>query len=233
MNHRRWVMLHGMPGVGKSTLAANLAASITQAGGACDLLPEEAIFIRAEFADVGQGFKTKHWPTANIMLHAYQRVLDAARQHRRWIAMDWNCVGMIEDLPWAQPDRTTLTTTQHAAHADMSVLVTHARDVRALAPDIRPILLVLNVPHRVAATRAATERGDAWIERYAAFVQDPRPGEPPLDRIVRWYEEISPRHEDIIDAYDQAGWQIAAIDATSTDDAVLRAAMAVLMHRES
>src|SRR5919199_6066331 len=224
----RFVMLQGIPGAGKSSLAADLAAALIDRGATVDLIPEEDIFTRREFVDVGRGFTTRAWPTAVVMLAAYSRVLGTARLQNRWVITDWNCVGMIEDLPWAQPDRATLTTFRPDARADMDVLTAHARDVRSLAADLRPILLVLNVPTRVAVLRAATERGQAWIARQASPVAARTPDEPLIERIVRRTEQDHPRQRDILAAYTQAGWDVAERDATGTRPEVLHQALQIL-----
>jgi chloramphenicol 3-O-phosphotransferase len=225
----RFVMLQGIPGAGKSSLAADLAAALIDRGATVDLIPEEDIFTRREFVDVGRGFTTRAWPTAVVMLAAYSRVLRTARLQHRWVIADWNCVGMIEDLPWAQPDRAPLTTFHPEARADRDVLTAHARDVRSLAADLCPILLHLNVPSRVAVLRAAAERGQAWIERSATPVHELTPGEPLIDRIVRGNERDRPRQRDIIAAYTQAGWDVAEIDANCARTEVLHQAMQILL----
>jgi hypothetical protein len=224
----RFVMLHGIAGAGKSSLAADLAAALIDRGTAVDLIPEEAIFTRPEFVDVGRGFQTRAWPTAAVMLAAYSRVLETARLQHHWVLADWNCVGMIEDLPWAQPDRASLTTLHPEARADMDVLTAHARHVCSLAAELDPILLVLNVPSRVAVRRAATERGQTWIECQATPVPALTPDEPLIDRIVRRSEQDRPRQRDIIAAYTQAGWDVAELDATCTRPEVLHHALQIL-----
>ena len=229
----RFVMLHGVAGAGKSSLTQDLTAMLIDRGAKIDLIPEEAIFTRSEFVEVGRGFKTRTWPTANVMLAAYSRVIEAARLQNRWVIADWNCVGMIEDLPWAQPDRATLTTFQPEARADMHMLTAHAQDVRILAAELTPILLVLTVPSQVAVRRAAAERGQEWIERFAAPIQELEPGEPLIDRVVRGYESGMLRHSDIINVYIRAGWKVAEIDASCARKDVLHQAIHHLLSEES
>src|SRR3712207_11025 len=96
----RFVMLHGAAGAGKSSLVEDLSAALIDRGAKVDLIPEEDIFTRSEFVEVGRGFKTRAWPTAAVMLAAYSRVLETACLQNQWVIADWNCVGMIEDLPW-------------------------------------------------------------------------------------------------------------------------------------
>jgi hypothetical protein len=218
----RLVMMNGVAGAGKSTLAAGLAAALGERAAAVDLIPEEDIFTRSEFAEVGQGFKTQQWPTTDTMLAAYRRVVEAARREQRWVIADWDCVGMIEDLPCARPDPAT---SNPGGRADMSVLVAHAADVLRLAGDFKPVLLVLSAPHQVAIQRAATERGPEWVARYAAFVQALDPDESLVDRIARWYEDGTPHYADMVDAYRRAGWNVVELDASRDHEHVLRQAM--------
>lgn len=228
----RFVMLHGVAGAGKSSLAEDLSKVLIDQGAKVDLIPEEDIFTRREFVDVGQAFKTRTWPTGDMMLAAYRSILETAQQQSQWVIADWNCVGMIEDLSWAQPNRATLTTFQPEARADMDVLTAHAQDVRTLVAAFNPILLVLNVPHRVAVMRAAAERGQPWIERYAALAQERDSHEPLLERIVRWYEDSRLHDSDILNAYIRACWNVAEIDANRAREDVLHQALYLLSNEK-
>src|ERR671925_2015496 len=100
-------MMDGLPGSGKSTLADGLVAAL---GSRTFGFGEHALFEIEEFADVAQGFRTKVSPDTTMMLAAYGRLLDRVWTSFDTIVCDWGCVGMIEDLPCAQPDRTTGTT---------------------------------------------------------------------------------------------------------------------------
>lgn len=225
-------MMHGVPGAGKSSLAEDLSKWLIGQGAKVDLIPEEDIFTRNEFADVGQAFKSRAWPSGDMMLAAYQNILETAHRQSQWVIADWNCVGMIEDLPWAQLNPATQATFQPEARADMNILTTHAQSVRTLASIFEPMLFVLKVPYRIAALRAAAERGQAWIERYAALAQEGDPNEPPLDRIIRWYQESRPHNDDILTAHIRAGWSIAEVDATCTQEDMLHQVAHILCNTE-
>lgn len=123
-------MMEGVPGSGKSTLAEQLVGWVITHGGEADHLPEEAIFTRTEFSAVGSAFKTKRFPTPDMMLMAYDRIFAEARGRGASVIADWNAVGMIEDLPCAQPDRVSITTNDPTAVVDANVLRQHASDGR-------------------------------------------------------------------------------------------------------
>ena len=131
------VMMAGSPGSGKTTLAEGLVDSL---GPRTFGFGEELLFEIAEFADVAFAFRTKAFPDTAMMLDAYRRFIDRVRDDADVVVFDWSCAGMIEDLPCAQPDRTSVTTHRPQMRSDPSVLASHARDVRGLADDA--VLLV-------------------------------------------------------------------------------------------
>lgn len=219
----RLVMMEGPPGAGKTSLADALCASLRGRGEDVDLVPEEAIFDRAEFAEVGQAFKTREWPTGDLMLSAYKRIFA-----KRWIVSDWNAVGMIEDLPWAQPDRTSLTTNRPFARADPEMLAGHAAAVMKAAKGLHPTLFVLDVPLDVAIRRAWRERGERWLAQKARYIKPVSGTETLADRVVREMKRAAPRSQDVMDAHAAAGWKIITLDASAKADAVLDAALRML-----
>lgn len=208
----RIVMLTGVsPGIGKSTLAESLAAWIRDEGGSVDLIPEEAIFERPEFAEVGRGFTTRRWPTGEMMLDAYAALFERLSRDRAWGLLDWSCVDMIEDLPWAQPDRR--------------VLAEHARQVRVLAEHLDPIALALEGDVEIAVRRAVAQRGEPWIDRWGGGIIPDEPVESAIARIVRSIQQEGSRRQEICQAFEAADWPLVRLDAMVPPDQVLQAAV--------
>jgi hypothetical protein len=212
-------MMAGPPGAGKSTLAEGLVAAL---GPRAFRFGEELLFEIEEFADVAVAFRTKAFPDTAMMLDAYRSFIQRARRDYDVVVFDWSCVGMIEDLPCAQPDRTSLTTHRPEMRADPDVLAAHARDVRDLADDAT--LLVTVAPVAVAISRALAERGEAWFDAYVELHAQ-RGDEPLLDAAIRYWEAGMRRHEDVVDAHVAAGWDVVTVDATRPRDDVLQAAV--------
>jgi hypothetical protein len=106
-----------------------------------------------------------------MMLAAYERIFAVARERRASIVADWGCLGMVEDLPCAQPDRRSVTSRDPTARADRNVLVSHARDVLDAWGD-RCVLFVLDAGARVPA------RDEGFIARDTAIVE--------AHRAARW-----------------------------------------------
>jgi AAA domain-containing protein len=218
----RLVMFEGPAGAGKSTLAQSLARSRDD----IDLMIDHDIFERLEFADVARAYRTKDWPTAQMLLDAFRRVLERAERAGDVVVSDFSAVGLAEELPWAQPDRTSVTTNVLDARADPEVLAAHARDVLALAG--RALLFVLDVPSEVSVSRAAAQRGDDWLRNQVSFVPPRRPGETRDERAVRFTDAMSPRREDIVAAHVTAGWDVVRLDAFRPAADVLREALPLL-----
>lgn len=208
------VMMAGPPGAGKSTLAASLC---TELGVRAMLLAEEAVFERPEFAAVGEAFRTKTFPDTDMMLAAYTAIFASAHQRTASIVADWSCVGMIEDLPCAQPDRASVTSRIATAVADRAVLESHARDVR-LAWGGRAILLVLDVPIGTASRRVVDERGAGWVKRHLQLGEDPSE---PIAMLAARERSFRQRKAVIIDAHGAGGWTVQQIHANRDPEAVV------------
>lgn len=216
------VMMEGPPGAGKSTLAEGLAASL---GPRALLFGDEMLFEVPEFAEVAAGFRTKAFPDESMMLEAYRMFIDRVRDAVDVIIFDWSCVGMIEDLPCAQPDRRSVTTHHPEMRADPSVLADHARDVRSLAD--RSVLFVLDVLIPDAIGRAHQQRGEQWFDPWKGIVEL-RDGETFLDGAVRYWEAGRPRGEDCVRGHSAGGWDVIRLDASRSADDILREAVTSL-----
>jgi hypothetical protein len=215
------VMMAGPAGAGKSTLAGAICAWL---GEACELLPEEAIFERHEFEEVGEAFRSKTFPDTQMMLVAYNRIFARARDARTSIVADWSCIGMIEDLPCAQPDRAALTTRVAGATPDLDVLVSHGRDVLQMWGG-RAVLLDLHVRHEIAGQRALADRGTKWFVRHLHLEKTPAD---PVGELVRHERQFDQRKQAIVEAHRASGWEIHQLDAEQTSDDVLDDAITVL-----
>lgn len=202
------VMMEGPPGAGKSTIAEQLARTIRPV----DRLSEEAIFTRAEFAEVGRTFRTKEFPTPELMLTAYVRLFAAARARQATVVADWNAVGMIEDLPCADPTRSSTTTQRPWVLPDADVLMAHARDVRR-AWGGEAVLVVLDVSVDVAIRRAAAERGREWTVKQSRREDESTEGSE-LDRAIAFHARFITRRSTVVDVHRASGWRVAVVDAT-------------------
>lgn len=226
MLKRQLIMMEGPAGSGKSTLAEALVAHLRSTGTSVDHLPEEAIFTRPEFAQVGQAFRTKNFPTTDLILTAYRRTFRAAATTDSSIIADWNAVGMIEDLPCAQPDRVSVTSNAPSATADASVLAQHAEDVRnEWASDA--ILLLLRLPSEQAVQRAAKQRGRTWIDREKARWPTKFNSSSSLANVARLHQAYEYRRDALVEAYRAAAWKVVELDASRTEAAVLADATAL------
>lgn len=221
-------MMTGPPGAGKSTLSGALAAALRKLGAGVDFLSEDAIFSRHEWADVAEAFRARAWPSCELILDAYARLLDTWRGSRSWAVFDGDCLSLIEDLPCAQPDGSGPTTLMPEVPADFGVLVAHAKRVLSLWSELDPLLLVLRVRTEEATRRAVAQRGPDWGGAYAGAMPQQHPAETNLDRILRYLRTGRHRREAIRDAFGAAGWPVATIDAAQTPDRVLAAALEVL-----
>lgn len=217
--------MEGVPGSGKSTLAEMLVEWVATAGGEVDHLSEEAIFNRPEFSAVGQAFKTKRFPTPDLMLFAYDRLFAKARDRAASVVADWNAVGMIEDLPCAQPDRASTTTDNPLAVADSDVLRQHALDVRR-AWGGQAVLLRLAIPVEEATRRAAQQRGSEWISRQLARAGRSADGAEAIRAIAEWHAAYGQRRRVEVQSHADAGWAISSIDAGTEPAVVLKRAVA-------
>jgi hypothetical protein len=220
------VMMSGPPGSGKSTLADGLVAAL---GPRTFHFGEDALFEIEEFADVAHGFRTKVFPDTAMMLDAYGRFIEHTRAAFDVVVFDWACAGMIEDLPCAQPDRTSVTTLRPEMRSDPDVLSSHARDVRDLVEDA--VLFVLDAPIATAIGRAHAQRGEEWFDGYRAGIEAIRSDEPFLDAAIRYWEAASPRHDDCVRAHEAGGWDVIRLDASASASDVLKQAMRQLRRR--
>ncbi|MEQ7127569.1 hypothetical protein ABN034_23885 [Actinopolymorpha sp. B11F2] len=209
----RLVMVDGVaPGIGKSTLAASIAAVLKDGGAAADLFPEEDLFTRPEFAHVAQGFRDKNSPTPEVFLPAYTATIEQMRARHAWGIFDWTCVGMASDMPWAIAEPLRL----HRL----------VRDVQKLAAEMSPVVLFLTGDVREATRRAAAERGQVWVDYWVRIAAEHgAPSGPDLERIV-YYQERSqqPRQADL-EILRQAGWIVLSVDAMEGRSGVLKQAL--------
>jgi hypothetical protein len=215
------VMMEGFAGAGKSTLAKGLAGSL---GDRALLFDDAALFTTPEFETVARAFREKAFPDPPMMLAAYRALFDRVRGRFELVVSDWSCVGMIEDLPCAQVDRTSTTTHLPGVRADMSVLSSHARDVRALVDTA--ILLVLDAPVATTITRAYEQRGEAFFEPWG--IAEHRGDGTFLDAAIRYWERGVLREQDCVQAHRDAGWDVIDLDATASIEEVLSQALAAV-----
>ena len=199
-NRGRWIMVDGIgPGIGKSTLAWNLATALAERGVPVDLLPENAIFNRPEFADAAVGFRSKQFELEREALpKGYRALVRRNEASGAWVVFDWSAGSMAEDLPWA---------------AEMDALTDHMREVTEIVGALDPALLLLDGPVEEAVRRATAERGAEWLKRYEAS---------------RFPAVQVERMQRVRQATEAVGWQIEMIDAMPPPNEVLSSALRVL-----
>lgn len=211
-------MMRGYPGSGKSILAEGLEHAGQERGLRVDRFGEEALFTRAEFARVAEGFRTEksafqETPVgAEIFLDAYRAYL--ANVEADWLVWDWSAVGMVHDLSWA---------------ADTVLLRRYLAAVAALTPPGTLRMLELRVAPDICVRRAAAERGEQWVHRYTGLAADDGVvGKTDEERIAAYVQ----RTESIDGAFalaEQEGWPApVALDASRESAQVLRQALAVV-----
>jgi len=193
-------------GIGKSTLTAGLAERAADMGIEFELFDVAQIFSREAFADIGRAFRDRTYPTAEMMLRGYAGVIREMAANRA-VLFDWSCLSMVSDLRWAEgrPD----------------VLLRHAIDALERARPLRPVLLNLVGDIEVALTRAAAERGESWVRRYARrAAMDGARSRTRLEAIVEWIKN-QPYAALELQAFREAGWSVWDIDAMQPAEDVL------------
>lgn len=213
----RLVMMSGTsPGTGKSTLADALTRRLRAHGAAVDLFGEEQLFIRDEFSEVADGFRTKEFAGPDRFLAAYAATITGIRSAGAWGIFDWACSGMAADLPWAM--------------RDPDLLVRHCRSVRELATDLDPVLLDTVVDIRTAVERAYAQRGKPFADHYlCAAAEAGHTSGSTIDRIVRWNEEQNGALRTVeLSAMREAGWPIVTLDSSKPPERVLADAWSAL-----
>ncbi len=205
-----WIMLDGIgPGVGKSTLASGLAASLPTGGFHIELVPEEAVFERSEFAPAAAEFRSQRFARESSLLDAYSALANTADTT---FVFDWSCAAMAEDLPWA--------TEQEALDA-------HVAAVSDIAGSFNKVLLYLDAPIGVALRRAVAERGNEWLHRYASLAPTIEPEGPvsrieeAIERAARYYTISDSSWRRSLKALTRAEWRISRVDATKEPQGVL------------
>jgi thymidylate kinase len=205
----RWVMFEGLAGSGKTTLAALLADHLAP-GCAVDVIREEDIFVREEFAEAGKSFRSVRMAAAGDLLLAYGRVARVLHDTSAAAVFDWNASGMAEDLPWA------------AGQADLDA---HVRAVHSVVAMLRPVVVFLSAAPEAAFERAAAERGEHWVARYAAL--GPREGTGRA-RVLSYFAAQQPGFARDRHAYKAAGWPVVTVDANHDVATVLADVLARL-----
>jgi len=202
-------MIDGVgPGIGKSTLAENLAAAITARGLDLDLIPEEAIFNRPEFADAAVGFRTKQFDIEREALpRGYEALVRRNADLCAWVVVDWSAGSMAEDLPWAR---------------DIAVLTEHLHQVHEIVADLDPIVLILEGDLDTAFDRAIAQRGDEWLEINVALADEEGGALSIRDRAMRAQRL---RDERVRQAFAKAGWAVELIDGMRSPKTVLASAL--------
>ncbi len=203
----QFVMTTGVsPGIGKSTLAMGLVARAAHAHRELELFDVAQIFSRSTFSDIGRAFRDRTYPTAESMLRGYASVVDELAP-TGGVVFDWDCLGMVSDLPWAEgrPD----------------VLLRHAVDVFEIAHPLRPVLLNLVGDIDVAVARAAAQRGESWVRRYSRLaVMDGARSRMRLAAINEWMKRQL--HQALeLQAFGKAGWPVWEVDAMQPAEDVL------------
>lgn len=217
MTAHRWVMLTGVsPGAGKTTLSVGLTDSLRTRGHTVDLLPEEAMFDRAEFAEAGRGFKTRRWAAAEDLLAGYAGLVAKSSRDRSIVVFDWSASAMAEDLPWAK---------------EQAALNGHVREVKRVVASLDPVVLFLDSPVETALDRATAQRGAKWLARWAGAPNTASPAEKNRNReqVLTRIRNGSIGTERNRAAFAAADWPLVEIDASQPASVVLNDALSVVL----
>lgn len=203
----------GLAGIGKSTLAEEVGATLRQRNAPVDVFGEEELFTRPQFDRVAEGFRTEQYATPQDFEAAYEAWLNTLADGTIAV-MDWNPAGMAGDLPWATSDRKNLRKHLHA--------------VRLLAGG-KVLLLHLRASAEIAVDRASRQRGADWVSGADQIAR--AGGHRQADRTDRLAAEAT-RHaaqtqEELRVAAD-AGWPVHPIDATDSAKVVHDRAIALI-----
>jgi hypothetical protein len=203
----RFVMTAGVsPGIGKSTLTAGLARRAGAFGVDLEVFDLEQIFTRPAFAAIGRAFRDRTYPTAEMLLDGYARLVGELSRTGA-VVFDWTCLGIIADLPWAE--------------GRSDILLHYARDVLGLARPLQPVVLNLVGDVEVAVARAAAERGEKWVRRYAHLAaMEATRTRTRLAAITKWIQR-QPYEALELNAFREAGGPVWEIDAMRPPDEVL------------
>jgi hypothetical protein len=196
----------GSAGIGKSTLAERIGIRLRRQHIPTDVFGEEELFTRPQFVRLAEGFRTKHYPSAQEFEAAYRSWLSTLTLDTVTI-MDWNPAGMAGDLPWATGDRTRLRR--------------HLSAVRTLAGG-KVLLLHLHAPVELAIERAGRERGEEWLWHADQIAREAGHRHPKrIDRLVAEATRHAARTSDEVRIAAEAGWRIQEIDAAGEAEDVL------------
>jgi hypothetical protein len=203
------------PGIGKSTLSAGLARSLTEAGRRVDHFAEEEIFTRPQFADVAAHFRATGEVEPGMLLAA------SSRFARSLLAADIDVVVADALVPF-------LPSLLAMGCSDQEV----SRFVADVTDELAPLglaLVFLDGDPAAALARAASREDPGWLQWYtsklARYGLTPEPGD--LTSAVTYLER---ERTVTLTAVRLAGWRVITIErATELSAAeILRSALSRL-----
>jgi hypothetical protein len=208
-NHRRllrlrgvvglWVSMAGLAGIGKSTLAGEIAVTLRRRHFPVDVFGEEELFSRPQFARVADGFRTRRYASPREFETAYQDWLSTLAEGTIAV-MDWNPAGMAGDLPWAIGDGDEFRR--------------HLEVVRMLA-DGKVLILHLQTSAKATIDRASRQRGDEWVSRSDEVARAAGHHQAnPADRLIAEATRHAAQTQDELRVAADAGWRVRRVDAT-------------------
>lgn len=220
----RLIMTTGSgPGAGKSSLLLALVEVLADRGHPMFKIDEDAVWGTRQLG-VDPVSNTAAWPEFHDLLHERDRAptgeqLIATFEHLRrrltpnavWV-QDWSWLDLAAMLPWGRTD-------EHG-------LREFARNLRAVASDLNPIVLYLRADIEAGLRRAVTERGAIWLRRHAGVSPTSQDHEDDLIRsVAATYRAAEHRRLRILS---DGGWTTAPIDADASRSTVLTAALSSL-----
>ncbi len=145
------------PGIGKSTLAAALAARLRESGLVVDRFREEDILTRPAYGTVARQFQETGRVEPVLLLSATERYLRDLRHDGVGVAVLDSLLPFVPSLlAWGH---------------DLPTITAFVRDLTGILAQTRPLLVYLDGPVGAALERAVHREGEAWLSwligRYA------------------------------------------------------------------
>ncbi|MET8646421.1 hypothetical protein [Streptomyces sp. NPDC004675] len=140
------------PGVGKSTLCAGLSQRLADTGLRVDHFREEDILTQPQFAAVAEEFKTTGTVALGTLIAATAKFVDAVVASGDDVVIADALMPFVPTLLAMGHDEETI----HAFITDLTEI---------LAP-VRPVMLFLDGNAETALSRAATRKGEQWLDWY-------------------------------------------------------------------
>jgi len=185
------------PGIGKSTLCADLAARLADAGYRVDHFQEEEILTRPEFADVADLFRANGTVEPGLLLAATQRFVASV------VASAHDVVVADALMPYV-PSLLAMGCDDEAIDAFVADLTP------ALAP-IGLVLVFLDGDAQAGLRRAADREGQGWLDSYLGKLAYYHVT-PPVTDVASAVAYLRRERAATLDAVGRHGWAVELVE---------------------